>query len=331
MPSTQTHPTAEIDCGFRVRTRTAHPPTVSFVVPTHNSARTLQSCLRSIRAQSHPNVELIVVDNGSTDATVLIARAYADRVFTFGPSRSAAQRNAGWRAARGEIVVFIDSDMVVERGVAAESVRCFRLDPDVGALVVPEHSFGEGYLARCRALEKQLYLGDPSVEAARVFRAEAVAEAGGYDETRYAAEDWEFADRVRAVGWGVDRLEAGVLHDEGRISLGALFRKKRHYGRELRGYLGRPDIAGRAAGRAALLARPAELARCPLLAVGIGVLKAVEAFGLLCGTVGAVGARRRAVGPTRSAAGPSAARAQLARRRAAIAPSFESIEDPVDG
>lgn len=327
MPSTQTHPTAEIDSGFRVRTRTAHPPTVSFVVPTHNSVRTLESCLRSIRAQSHPNVELIVVDNGSTDSTLLIARAYADRVFAFRPTRSAAQRNAGWRAARGEIVVFIDSDMVVERGVAAESVRCFRLDPDVGALVVPEHSFGEGYLARCRALEKQLYLGDPSIEAARVFRAEAVAEVGGYDETRYAAEDWEFADRVRAVGWGVDRLEAGVLHDEGRISLSALFHKKRHYGRDLRGYLCRRNMAGRTAGRAARLARPSELVRCPLLAVGIGVLKAVETFGLLCGAVGAT----RVGGAARPAAATAAGRAQLARRRAAIAASCEAIEDRVDG
>ena len=327
MPSTQTHPTAEIDSGFRVRTRTAHPPTVSFVVPTHNSVRTLESCLRSIRAQSHPNVELIVVDNGSTDSTLLIARAYADRVFAFRPTRSAAQRNAGWRAARGEIVVFIDSDMVVERGVAAESVRCFRLDPDVGALVVPEHSFGEGYLARCRALEKQLYLGDPSIEAARVFRAEAVAEVGGYDETRYAAEDWEFADRVRAVGWGVDRLEAGVLHDEGRISLSALFHKKRHYGRDLRGYLCHRNMAARPAGRAARLARPAELVRCPLLAVGIGVLKAVETFGLLCGAVGAT----RVGGAARPAAATAAGRAQLARRRAAIAASCEAIEDRVDG
>jgi hypothetical protein len=286
MLSTSTHPNAELESGFRPPARTTHPTTVSFVVPTYNSARTLESCLRSIRAQSHPHVEIIVVDSGSTDATVPIARAYADSVFYFGPELS-AQRNAGWRAARGEIVVFIDGDMVVERAVAAEAVRCFKLDPDVGALVVPEHSFGEGYLARCRALEKQLYLGDPSVEAARVFRSEAVAEVGGYDETLYAAEDWEFADRVRAVGWGVERLEAGVLHDEGRISLSALFQKKLCYGRNLRGYLRCPGSAGRPAARVGLLARAAELARCPLLAAGIVVLKAVEAFGLLCGAVGA--------------------------------------------
>jgi glycosyltransferase involved in cell wall biosynthesis len=256
--------------------------TVSFVVPTRDSARTLGNCLRSIRAQTHPHLELIVVDNASTDATVSIARDHADTVLQVGPERS-AQRNAGWRAAYGGIVAFIDSDMVLEPEVAAESVHCFARAPEAGALVIPERAFGEGYLARCRALEKRLYLGDPSVEAARVFRWEAVELAGGYDETLYAAEDWEFADRVRALGWGLGRLEAGVLHDEGRIRLAALFRKKCYYGRNLRRYLLSPQIASRPVPRGALLARPGELLRSPLLTTGLVLLKSVEAAGLLCG------------------------------------------------
>ena len=267
------------------KTEAEQPVTVSFVVPTRDSARTLENCLRSIRAQAYPHIELVVVDNGSTDETFQIALAHADIVFDTGPERS-TQRNVGWRAARGEIVVFIDSDMVLEAAVAAESVRRLATAPALGALVIPERSFGQGYLARCRALEKELYLGDPSVEGARVFRRQAVAEVGGYDETLYAAEDWEFADRVRAAGWDVGRLDAGVMHDEGRIGLGTLFRKKRYYGRNLRRYLGCPTIASRPVNRAALF-RPGRLARSPLLTMGIVVLKSVEAAGLLCGAAGA--------------------------------------------
>lgn len=258
------------------------PATVSFVVPTRDSARTLENCLGSIRAQSYPHLELIVVDNASADATVAIALEYADTVFDYGPERS-AQRNAGARAARGAVVAFIDSDMVLDAAVAEEAVDCFARDPGVGALVIPERAFGEGFLARCRALEKRLYLGDPSVEAARVFRREAVEKAGGYNEGLYAAEDWEFADRVQADGWGLGRLEAAVLHDEGRISLRAQFHKKRYYGRNLRRYLRDPAIASRPVGRHALLARPGALVRSPLLTTGLVLLKSVEAAGLLCG------------------------------------------------
>lgn len=268
------------------------PARVSFVVPTRNCARTLENCLRSIRDQTYPHLEVIVVDNTSTDRTVQIALEYADTVFDYGPERS-AQRNAGARAARGAVIAFIDSDMVIEPTVADESVRCFALEAGVGALVIPEHSFGDGFLARCRALEKRLYVGNPSVEAARVFRREAVDKAGGYDETLYAAEDWEFADRVRAAGWGVGRLEAGVLHDEGRISLSAQFRKKRYYGRNLRRYLRHPEIASRPVGRGALLARPGELLRSPLLTTGLVLLKSVEAAGLLCGAATAKQVRER--------------------------------------
>jgi len=260
--------------------------TVSFIVPTRNSARTLENCLRSIRAQSYPHLELIVVDNTSTDTTVPIALEYADTVFDYGPERS-AQRNAGARAARGAVVAFIDSDMVIEPAVAEEAAHSFAREAGVGALVVPERSFGEGFLARCRVLEKQLYLGHPSVEAARVFRREAFDKAGGYDETLYAAEDWEFADRVRAAGWGLGRLKAGVLHDEGRISLSAQFRKKRYYGRNLRRYLRDPQIASRPMRRSALLAKPGELLRSPLLTTGLVLLKSVETAGLLCGAAAA--------------------------------------------
>jgi len=91
---------------------------ISFVVPTRDSARTLDACLRSLRAQTHPDVEVIVVDNQSTDGTAEIARRHADQVVAWGPERS-AQRNKGTACAAGDVVVFVDSDMVLEPHVAA--------------------------------------------------------------------------------------------------------------------------------------------------------------------------------------------------------------------
>ena len=73
---------------------------ISFVVPTKNSARTLASCLASLRGQTHEDVEVIVVDNHSDDDTLQIAGRYGHVVETFGPERS-AQRNRGMPCRRG--------------------------------------------------------------------------------------------------------------------------------------------------------------------------------------------------------------------------------------
>ena len=62
---------------------------VSVIVATLNSERTLGDCLRSIKAQTYPDIELLVVDNFSSDRTLEVAMQYADKVEQVGPERSA--------------------------------------------------------------------------------------------------------------------------------------------------------------------------------------------------------------------------------------------------
>ena len=81
---------------------------VSVVVPTRNNERTIESCLASVREQTHPAIELIVVDNGSDDATWAIAERFAHRVVAGGPERS-AQRNLGIALATGPWLLWLDS------------------------------------------------------------------------------------------------------------------------------------------------------------------------------------------------------------------------------
>ncbi|MHB1800287.1 MAG: glycosyltransferase family 2 protein [Actinomycetes bacterium] len=261
---------------MRTVTQVMSHSTVSVVVPTLNSARTVEACLRSVRAQTWTSVELIVVDNSSQDATVEIARSLADRVETWGPERS-AQRNRGWRLSHGAIVAFIDSDMVLEPEVLAEAVDVFTDHADTGVLVIPELACGVGFLASCRALEKELYVGDANVEAGRLFRREALHAVGGYDEALVAGEDWDLADRVVAAGWRTGRVSSVVWHDEGRISLRRAFQKKRYYGRAMLPYMS--AAARRRVPRPSLL-RPDRLIEAPRQAAGLAVLKVVEAAGI---------------------------------------------------
>ncbi|MFI5935892.1 glycosyltransferase family 2 protein [Actinoplanes sp. NPDC051494] len=254
---------------------------ISFVVPTRNSARTLAACLGSLRTQTHPDVEVLVVDNKSTDATVAIGERFADQVLQWGPERS-AQRNHGTKCSTGDVVVFIDSDMVMEPHLAAEIAEKFAAEPGVGALVIPERSFGDGFLAQCRRLEKSLYVGDAAVESPRAFRRELIEELGGWNEDLTAAEDWDLADRTREVAT-IGRVETYIWHDEGHIKLRATFAKKRYYGRWIDQYVSMHADSSTKFTRTALLNKPGRLLRHPVLTAGLVTLKATEAAGLLLG------------------------------------------------
>jgi glycosyltransferase involved in cell wall biosynthesis len=267
-------------------------PLVSVIVPTRNSGGTLDAALRSVKEQTHPRTELIVVDNASTDGTGEIARRYTEAVYTHGPERS-AQRNFGGAKATGAYLLMLDSDMILEPTVIAGCVEAQRAT-DAAAVVVPERTVGEGFWTAVRALERSCYVGDDDIEAARFFARDAYLRYSGYDETLSAGEDWDLPARMRSAGESVVRADGvWVLHDEGRVRLVTHLRKKFYYGRTIGGYARKHKSLAR---RQFRLIRPAfvrnwkRLARHPVLAISMIVLKWAE---LVAGAAGLVAARRR--------------------------------------
>src|SRR5690349_16355755 len=95
---------------------------VSLVVTTKNEAQVLERLLKSLKSQSYLDIEIIVVDNNSTDKTKEIALKYTNLVFSFGPERS-SQRNFGAKKATGKYLLFLDADMELEKEVVAECVN----------------------------------------------------------------------------------------------------------------------------------------------------------------------------------------------------------------
>lgn len=103
-------------------------------------------------------------------------------------------------------------------------------------------------------------------------------EVGGYDESLTGAEDWDLADRVEQAGYRLGRVESFADHDEGRLRPRDTSRKKRYYGLHSAEYLAEARKSGvRQFLRTALIARPVMLLRQPHRAVGLLVLKTVEA------------------------------------------------------
>ena len=114
-------------------------PLASVIVPTLNGAAVIGRCLEQLLAQTHPRVEVIVVDDGSADATSAvvepIARNAACTLVHQPTTRGiAAARNRGLQQARGEVIAFIDADGYADPNRLAEAIRTLAADTSLGAV-----------------------------------------------------------------------------------------------------------------------------------------------------------------------------------------------------
>jgi arabinofuranan 3-O-arabinosyltransferase len=251
--------------------------TVSVVVPTCNSMRTLAACLHSIRAQDTP-VELIVVDNASTDGTYELARELADVAVRGGPERS-AQRNAGVRLAAAAWILWIDADMVLPPTTVSAALATAK-ETGADAVAVPEVSVGPGFWTACRALERSCYVDDANLHNPRLLRRELLLGGGAFDPAMAGPEDADLRLRLRSAGTRTALCpDVLIVHDEGRLTLRSILAKRVYYGRSLPAFAAKNPgaLAGQGAGTlAALVRHRRRLARDPVHTAGLLAMRAAE-------------------------------------------------------
>jgi glycosyltransferase involved in cell wall biosynthesis len=202
--------------------------TITIVIPTLNSERTLKDCLSSIRDQNVDEVEIIIVDNLSTDKTRVVAAQYGAKILTVGPRISnffaaPIQRKMGADEAQGEHLYFADSDMVLLPGLLKE---CLSASRTYDALVIPEHSVGSGVWAHAKIAEHECNVGDFAVEAPRFVSKIIYEKVGKWPQEAGAFDDWAFRDKLVGAGVGIGRTNNYVLHNEGALKLSRLLRKR---------------------------------------------------------------------------------------------------------
>jgi glycosyltransferase involved in cell wall biosynthesis len=265
-------------------------PIVSIIVATRNSHETLDACLVSIIRQTYQPLELIVVDRDSTDGTRLIARYYTDHVYNCGPERS-AQRNFGVDRASGDFVAIIDSDMELSPHVIQDCVDVMHYKPATKGVIIPEESFGIGFWARCKRLERSFYHGNDAIEAARFFARDTYLDVGGYDESMVSGEDWDLSARVRNLG-KIDRVTSIIRHNEGRFKLARSLKKKYYYAGQAKAYFRQNDVGSKLTADVGplkryrlFLSQPKKLLTNPFVGIGMLLMKTCEygsgAFGYL--------------------------------------------------
>lgn len=113
----------------------ASPPLVSVIVPNYNYGRVLGQCLRAVQAQTYAPLEIVLVDDRSTDDSVAVAESLGVEVIST-PVNSgvSAARNLGAEHANGDILVFVDSDVALAPDAVASAVAILSADPRVGAV-----------------------------------------------------------------------------------------------------------------------------------------------------------------------------------------------------
>lgn len=257
-------------------------PLVSVLVHTRNSQRTIKKHLESIKGQLYKNIEIILVDNNSTDSTVNIAKKFTQKTYNFGPERS-AQRNFAAKKAEGKYLLVPDSDMILGRKVVSQCVSLILKDSRIKAVIIPEESIGTGFWTECKILERSFYLGTDWIESVRFFDRKTFEDLSGYDEENTGTEDFDLSQRiVKKYGKeAIGRIKEFILHDEGEISLIQQLKKKFYYAQNLNVYKKNNldyykiqiDIIKR---YSLFFSDPKKLLKNPLVSIGLFFLKTLE-------------------------------------------------------
>ncbi len=213
---------------------------ISVIIPTYNSSRTLSKCLDSLKHQSVPPQEILVVDRFSTDGTPDIGTRNGAAVVQTDANRSIA-RNVGLHKSSSEGVLFVDSDMILPPDLVLECERALEMSD---AILIPEISIGSGYWAECKSLERLSYISSSLVEAARCFRKDRLLSLGGFDPKLESGEDWYLQHRAVLAGLSFARTKSKIIHDEGSLRLMTLLKKKYVYGKTIKDYLRKNPAAG---------------------------------------------------------------------------------------
>ncbi len=211
-------------------------PLVSVVITTKNEEKNIANCLQSIAVQSYPRerIEILVVDNNSTDRTKEIAREYTEHIFNKGPERS-AQRNFGIRESRGVYVLYLDADMILSPMVIQDCVARVESDATVQGLYISEIIMGDSFWCKVRRFERSFYDGTV-IDCVRFIRRSAFDVVQGFDESMTGPEDWDFDKKIRNIG-AIALIKTSLYHNEANFNFRIYLRKKAYYSKSFDGYI----------------------------------------------------------------------------------------------
>lgn len=173
---------------------------VCVIIPTYNNGEFLPIAIDSVISQTHSNIEIIVVNDGSTDNTDEVVKGYLDDIIYIKLKNSgpAAARNTGMRSAHGKYIAFLDADDIWLPGKIEEQVNVFHSNPDVTLVYTRMTEFDHTSGEILREFPKKTYSGrifdnllteNFILLSSVLIKTSILKEMGGFDENLHTAED----------------------------------------------------------------------------------------------------------------------------------------------
>lgn len=190
-------------------------PLISVVIPAYNAEATIGAAISGVLTQQYPNVEIVVVDDGSSDRTAAVAASYGDRVQVIRQDNAgtAAARNAGIGAARGEFIAPCDADDVLLPGYLSTAFRTWRqagggrrfVSSNARLLTTTGIVHGKTLMIRpfpASSRQRNAILRENFVAGFILCPTAMLRELGGFDREA-TVEDWDLWLRAIMTGWEV--------------------------------------------------------------------------------------------------------------------------------
>lgn len=189
-------------------------PLISIIIPTYNCRQWIAEAIDSALAQTYPDCEIVVVDDGSTDGTGdFLRERYGDRIrYLYQENRGrGAARNAGLKLARGAFIQFLDADDIMEADALRPRYEFLCANPQVAAAYGHVVLFWDGQPQETfETKNRQSYYNGDILQAEIhnpflwtmmvLFRKEWADHVGGMDESLKSNEDWHFWLKMAAMG-----------------------------------------------------------------------------------------------------------------------------------
>jgi O-antigen biosynthesis protein len=215
-------------------------PRISVVVCSHNGGRTVRDCLEGLKRLEYPDYEVIVVDDGSTDRTALIAAEYDVRLIRTPNLGLSHARNTGLNAATGEIVAYIDDDAYPDSHWLTYVAATFQTGKYVGVGGPNLPPPGDGPIADCVANAPggpvHVLLTDCEAEhipgCNMAFDKLKLQAIGGFDpQFRVAGDDVDVCWRLQQRGWTLGFSPAAMVWHHRRNSVRTYWKQQKGYGK----------------------------------------------------------------------------------------------------
>jgi glycosyltransferase involved in cell wall biosynthesis len=179
---------------------------VSVVIPNYNSEKTLAACIGALQAQTYPNIEIILADDGSTDGSVKVARDLGVTVVQQSKNAgSGVVRNLGAAQSRGDILFYVDSDVALAPDAVATAVSLLRADGSIGAICGVQDAeplMNDTFVARYRGVQYHYWLrsaeGDTTILPSSIcaIPVRVQEEIGAFNPALKQTEDFDLGFRI---------------------------------------------------------------------------------------------------------------------------------------